>query len=44
MAKHTHGSMNIETQEKTFNGFVATVVRSVVFILVALVFLAIVNG
>ncbi len=44
MAKYTHGSMDIETQEKTFNGFVATVVRSVVFIVFALILLALVNG
>ncbi len=44
MAKHTHGSMDIETQEKTFNGFITWVTRTVVFIILALIFLAIVNG
>ena len=44
MAKHTHGSMDITTQEKTFNGFVTWVVRTIAFIILALIFLAIVNG
>lgn len=44
MAKHSHGSMDVTEQEKTFNGFITWVVRSVIFILVALIVLAIVNG
>ncbi len=44
MAKHTHGSMDIEDHEKTFNGFVTWTVRSVVAIIAALILLAIVNG
>lgn len=44
MAKHSHGSMDVTAQEKTFNGFITWVVRSVIFILVALIVLAIVNG
>lgn len=36
--------MNIETQQKTFDGFVKTVARSTILILVFLVFLAMVNG
>ena len=41
MAQHEHGTMNIETQEKTFEGFVKFTIRSVVVIVAILVFLAI---
>lgn len=44
MAKHSHGSMNIEVQEKTFAGFVTWVTRGTVAIIVGLILLAIVNG
>ncbi|QFU09833.1 Bacterial aa3 type cytochrome c oxidase subunit IV [Rhodobacteraceae bacterium THAF1] len=44
MAKHSHGSMNIEEQEKTFEGFVKWTVRTVIAIIVALVLLALING
>lgn len=44
MAKHEHGSMNADVQEKTFERFVKIVGWSIVWILVFLVFLAIVNG
>ena len=44
MAKHSHGSMNIEVQEKTFEGFIKWTVRTVIFIIVALILLALVNG
>lgn len=44
MADHKHGSMDITEQEKTFNGFVLFTQRAVIFILVALVLLAIING
>lgn len=44
MAKHSPGSMDITTQEKTFNGFITWVTRTVIAILVALVLLALVNG
>ena len=44
MADHKHGEMNIDTQVKTFDGFVKTVTWSCVLIAVFLVFLAIVNG
>lgn len=44
MAEHQHGSMNIRTQEKTFEGFVKVVERSVITILVLLVLLAIFNA
>ncbi|SER67535.1 aa3 type cytochrome c oxidase subunit IV [Tranquillimonas rosea] len=42
--KHEHGSMDIDTQEKTFEGFVKWVTWSTVAIIVALILLAIFNG
>lgn len=44
MAEHKHGEMDIEVQEKTFHGFVSFVTKSVIAIIVFLIFLAIVNG
>lgn len=44
MANHKHGEMNTETQEKTFDGFVKAVAWSTVAIIVALIFIALVNG
>ena len=44
MAKHSHGSMDITTQEKTFASFVTWVTRTVVAIIVALILLALING
>jgi aa3 type cytochrome c oxidase subunit IV len=41
MAEHKHGSMNIETQEKTFFGFINFVKWSIIVILAVVVFLAI---
>lgn len=41
---HEHGSMNTDVQEKTFNGFVTMVTRVSIVIIVALVFIALVNG
>ncbi|MBB93660.1 MAG: aa3-type cytochrome c oxidase subunit IV [Rhodobacteraceae bacterium] len=41
MAEHKLGTMNIESQEKTFDGFVNFVSKSVVFILVLLVLMAV---
>lgn len=43
MAEHKHGSMDIEVQEKTFDGFIKITTWSVVVIIAALIFLAIVN-
>ncbi len=42
--EHKHGTMDIEVQEKTFDGFVKFTTWSVIGILVFLVFLAIVGG
>ncbi len=39
--EHKHGTMDIEVQEKTFDGFVTFTIRSVVVILLIVVFLAI---
>jgi hypothetical protein len=44
MAEHKHGEMDIEVQEKTFDGFVKAVTWSAVAIIVALIFIALVNG
>lgn len=44
MADHKHGEMDIQVQEKTFEGFVKAVTWSVVVIIGVLVFIAIVNG
>lgn len=44
MAEYKHGSMNIEAQEKTFEGFVKFVVRAVIVIFFILLFLAVFNS
>ncbi|SLN20791.1 Cytochrome c oxidase subunit 4 [Roseovarius litorisediminis] len=44
MADHKHGEMNIEVQEKTFDGFVKTVAWACVVIIATLIFIALVNG
>jgi hypothetical protein len=44
MAEHKPGSMDITTQEKTFEGFVKFVVRTTIAIIVLLIFIALVNG
>ena len=41
MADHEHGSMNIEVQEKTYEGFMSFVTKSVIVILLILVVMAI---
>jgi hypothetical protein len=41
MAEHEHGSMNSDTQQKTFDGFVKFVSRAVIVIIGILVFMAI---
>lgn len=41
MAEHKHGEMNIEVQEKAFDGFVAIVGWSVVAIFALLILMAI---
>ncbi len=44
MANHKHGEMDIQVQEKTFNGFVKAVTYCVVAIICTLLFIALVNG
>lgn len=41
MADHEHGSMDSSTQEKTFDGFMSFVTKTVIVILAILVFMAI---
>lgn len=41
MAEHEHGTMDTTTQEKTFDGFVTFVSRSVIVIIGILIFMAI---
>lgn len=41
MAEHKHGKMDIEDQEKTFDGFVAFTKWSVIVIFAILIFMAI---
>jgi len=44
MGEHKPGSMDITTQEKTFDGFIRFTIRSVVAIFAILVFMALVNA
>ena len=44
MAEHKHGSMDISTQEKTFDGFVKWSVRVASASIGVLIFLAIFNS
>ena len=44
MTNHEHGSMDIKAHEKTFIGFVKFMTYSIILILLAVVFLAIVGG
>jgi len=44
MAEHKHGEMNIEVQEKVYDGFINFTKWSVIVIIAALIVLALVNG
>lgn len=44
MAEHEHGSMDISTQEKTFDGFVRWSIRVAAVSIGILIFLAIFNS
>lgn len=44
MAEHTHGEMDITTQEKTFEGFVRWSKNVAIFSIAVLIFLAIFNS
>ena len=41
MAEHEHGTMDSKTQQKTFDGFMSFVTKSVVVIIAILVLMAI---
>jgi len=42
--EHKHGSMDIEVQEKTFEGFMKFTTYAVIGIIVFLILLAMING
>ncbi len=44
MAEHKHGEMNIDVQEKTFDGFIKWVTYVAVGCIGVLLFIAAVNG
>lgn len=44
MAEHKHGEMDTTAKEDTFNGFVTFATRSIIVIVVTLIFLALING
>ncbi|MBC7180499.1 MAG: aa3-type cytochrome c oxidase subunit IV [Roseovarius sp.] len=44
MAEHKHGEMNIDVQEKTFDGFIKWVTYVAVACIALLLFIAAVNG
>ena len=44
MADHKHGEMDIETQEKTFEGFLRVITIGSVLSIATLIFMALVNS
>lgn len=44
MAEHKHGSMNIKTHEKTFEGFIRMVTWGAGISIAILIFMALVNA
>jgi hypothetical protein len=44
MAEYKHGSMDIETQEKTFASFIRITTYGAIAVILFLIFLALVNG
>ncbi|MBY6092427.1 aa3-type cytochrome c oxidase subunit IV [Pseudooceanicola sp. 502str34] len=44
MAEHKHGTMNIEPQEKTFNGFITATKVVVGIVFVVLLIMAVFNS
>jgi hypothetical protein len=44
MANYKHGSMNVSSQEHTFEGFIRWVIRVSVFAIGVLIFLALFNS
>ena len=43
-AKHEHGKMDTEVQEKTFEGFINILVKSTIVCILVLVFMAVTNA
>jgi len=44
MTEHKHGEMNIEVQQKTFDGMLKAMIRVSIVPIGLLIFIAIVNG
>ena len=44
MSDYKHGEMNIDVQEKTFDGFVKYMTRGTIVCILILVFMALVNA
>ena len=44
MANYKHGEMDITSHEKTYHGFITFVTRTVIAIIVFLIFLALLNA
>ncbi|MEM8742034.1 MAG: aa3-type cytochrome c oxidase subunit IV [Pseudomonadota bacterium] len=44
MDEHKHGEMDITEQERAFEGFVSAGIYLCIFVIVLLVFIALVNG
>lgn len=44
MAEHEHGSMDITTQQETFDGFVKFAIRTTYVIIGVLIFMALANA
>ena len=44
MTEHKHGEMNIEVQQKTFDGMLKAMIRVSIVSIGLLIFIAIVNG
>ena len=43
-AKHEHGKMDTDVQERTFNGFISLVTKSAVVCILVLLFMALTNS
>jgi len=43
MAEHKHGEMDIKAQEAVFEGFINFTIKTVIFIIVAVILLAMIN-
>ena len=43
-AKHQHGKMDTDVQEKTFDGFISLVAKSAIVCILVLLFMALTNS